>query len=82
MLIYTTQFVFLEQLKVRTNAQKTRMGYNGYSNIFRSLEFLASNLFFKSLDKSEQLQYSPDSRGYDGSCQGIILNELYYSIIF
>lgn len=66
LLMYTTIFVFLEQVKIMTNAQKTRMGYNGYKNSFRSLGFLASNLFFKSLDKSEQLQHALDSRGYTG----------------
>lgn len=66
LLMYTTIFVFLEQIKTMTNAQKTRMGYNGHKNSFRSLGFLASNLFFKSLDRSEHLQYSLDSRGYNG----------------
>lgn len=66
LLMYTVIFVFLEQVKVMFNAQKTRMGYNGYKNSFRSLGLLASNLFFKSLDKSEQLQQALDSRGYSG----------------
>jgi cobalt/nickel transport system permease protein len=53
-------------MKVMSNAQKTRMGYNGYKNSFRSLGLLTSNLFFKSLDKSELLQHALDSRGYSG----------------
>lgn len=66
LLMYNVIFVFLDQVKIMTNAQKTRMGYNGSKNSFRSLGLLASNLFFRSLDKSEQLQYALDSRGYNG----------------
>jgi cobalt/nickel transport system permease protein len=66
LLMYTVIFVFLDQVKVMTNAQKTRMGYNGVKNSYRSLGLLVANLFFKSLDKSEQLQFALDSRGYNG----------------
>jgi cobalt/nickel transport system permease protein len=66
LLMYTVIFVFLDQVKVMTNAQKTRMGYYGVKNSFRSLGLLATNLFFRSLDKSEQLQNALDSRGYNG----------------
>jgi len=66
LLMYNIIFVFLEQVKIMTNAQETRMGYNGVKNSYRSLGLLVANLFFKSLDKSEQLQNALDSRGYDG----------------
>jgi len=66
LLMYTVIFVFLDQVKIMTNAQETRMGYNGIKNSYRSLGLLAANLFLRSLDKSEQLQYSLDSRGYNG----------------
>jgi len=66
LLMYTVIFVFLEQVKTMTHAQQTRMGYNGLNNSYRSLGLLAANLFFRSLDKSEQLQHALDSRGYSG----------------
>ena len=66
LLMYTIIFVFLEQVKIMTNAQTTRMGYNGIKNSYRSLGLLITNLFIRSLDKSEQLQYALDSRGYSG----------------
>ncbi|MDR2966685.1 MAG: cobalt ECF transporter T component CbiQ [Methanobacteriaceae archaeon] len=66
LLMYTVIFVFLEQVKIMTNAQQTRMGYNGIKNSYRSLGLLVANLFLRSLDKSEQLQRTLDSRGYSG----------------
>ena len=66
LLMYTVIFVFLDQVKVMTHAQQTRMGYNGVKNSYRSLGLLAANLFLRSLDKSEQLQFALDSRGYSG----------------
>jgi len=66
LLMYTVIFVFLDQVKIMTNAQETRMGYNGVKNSYRSLGLLAANLFLRSLDKSERLQYSLDSRAYSG----------------
>jgi len=66
LLMYTVIFVFLEQVKIMTNAQQTRMGYNGLKNSYRSLGLLIANLFLRSLDKSEQLQFALDSRAYTG----------------
>ena len=67
LLMYNIVFIFLDQIEVMTNAQKTRLGYGGVYNSYRSLGLLVSNLFFKSLDKGEQLQKALDSRGYNGS---------------
>ena len=47
-------------------AQETRLGYNSYWNSFKSLGALVSTIFLRSLDKSETLQHSLDSRGYTG----------------
>lgn len=66
LLMYTIIFVFLEQVENMSNAQKTRLGYNGFKNSYRSLGILISNLFFKSLDKGERLQQALDSRAFDG----------------
>jgi cobalt/nickel transport system permease protein len=66
MLMYTTIFIFLDQIEAMRNAQKTRLGYNGVKNSYRSLGSLVTNLFFKSLDKGEKLQNSLDSRCYSG----------------
>ncbi len=66
LLMYNTIFIFLEELNTMRNAQETRMGYNGSKSTYRSLGSLFSNLFLKSLDKSEKLQNSLDSRCYNG----------------
>jgi len=66
LLMYNIIFIFLDQIELMANAQKTRLGYNGVKNSYRSLGLLISNLFFKSLDKGEQLQQTLDSRGYNG----------------
>ncbi|KZX13149.1 cobalt ECF transporter T component CbiQ [Methanobrevibacter curvatus] len=67
MLMYTTIFLFFSQIEAMKNAQSTRLGYYGFKNSYRSLGVLISNLFFRSLDKSDKLQISLDSRGFSGS---------------
>lgn len=66
LLMYNTIFIFLEQLGTMRNAQETRLGYIGSKSTYKSLGMLFSNLFFRSLDKSETLQCSLDSRCYQG----------------
>ncbi|KZX15745.1 cobalt ECF transporter T component CbiQ [Methanobrevibacter filiformis] len=66
MLMYNSIFIFLKQFELMTNSQKTRLGYNGVKNSYRSLGLLVSNLFIKSLNRSEALQNSLDSRCYGG----------------
>ncbi|WP_407422508.1 cobalt ECF transporter T component CbiQ [Methanobrevibacter sp.] len=66
LLMYNTIFIFLDQLFTMRNAQETRLGYVGTKSTYKSLGFLFSNLFFRSLDKSETLQCSLDSRCYQG----------------
>lgn len=66
LLMYNTIFIFLDQLFTMRNAQETRLGYMGSKSTYKSLGMLFSNLFFRSLDKSETLQCSLDSRCYQG----------------
>lgn len=66
LLMYNTIFIFLDRLSTMRNAQETRLGYVGSKSTYKSLGFLFSNLFFRSLDKSETLQCSLDSRCYQG----------------
>lgn len=66
LLMYNTIFIFLDQLYTMRNAQETRLGYVGSKSTYKSLGMLFSNLFFRSLDKSETLQCSLDSRCYQG----------------
>ena len=66
LLMYNTIFIFLDQLNTMINAQETRLGYVGTKSAYRSLASLITNLFLKSLDKSEKLQCALDSRCYDG----------------
>lgn len=66
LLMYNTIFIFLDQLDTMRNAQETRLGYVGSKSTYKSLGTLFSNLFFRSLDKSETLQCSLDSRCYTG----------------
>ncbi|WP_407379088.1 cobalt ECF transporter T component CbiQ [Methanobrevibacter sp.] len=66
LLMYNAIFIFLDQLDTMRNAQETRLGYVGSKSTYKSLGMLFSNLFFRSLDKSETLQCSLDSRCYQG----------------
>ena len=66
LLMYNTIFIFLDQLFVMRNAQETRLGYINAKRAYKSYGILFSNLFFRSLDKSEILQCSLDSRCYQG----------------
>ncbi|ADC46734.1 cobalt ABC transporter permease protein CbiQ2 [Methanobrevibacter ruminantium M1] len=66
LLMYNTIFIFLNEIDVMQKAQKTRLGYNSYWNSLQCLGSLVSNIFLRSLEKSETLQNSLDSRGYDG----------------
>ena len=66
LLMYNTIFIFLNEIDTMQKAQQTRLGYHSYTTSFKSLGALASTIFLRSLDKSEILQNSLDSRGYDG----------------
>ncbi|MDO5849364.1 MAG: cobalt ECF transporter T component CbiQ [Methanobrevibacter sp.] len=66
LLMYSTIFIFLDELNTMRNAQESRLGYRGTKATYRSLGSLFSNLFLISLDKSEKLQCALDSRGYTG----------------
>lgn len=66
LLMYNAIFIFLDQLSTMKHAQETRLGYVNGKRAYHSLGMLFSNLFFKSLDKSESMQRSLDSRGYTG----------------
>lgn len=67
LLMYNSIFIFLNEIDTMQKAQETRLGYHSYFNSFKSLGALASTIFLRSLDKSETLQNSLDSRGYNGS---------------
>ena len=64
--MYNSIFIFLNEIDTMQKAQQTRLGYHSYWNSFKSLAALASTIFLRSLDKSESLQHSLDSRGYSG----------------
>ena len=66
LLMYNSIFIFLNEIDTMKKAQETRLGYHSYWNSFKSLGALASTIFLRSLDKSETLQNSLDSRGYSG----------------
>ena len=67
MLMYNIIFIFLEEVETMRNAQKSRLGFNGYMNSFKSLGSIIANLFFKSLEKAESLQENFGiSHGYNG----------------
>ena len=66
MLMYNIIFIFLDEVETMKNAQKSRLGFRGYWDSFKSLGSIVSNLFLKSLDKAEMLQKALESRGYRG----------------
>lgn len=66
LLMYNTIFIFLNEIDTMQKAQESRLGYHSYWSSIKSLAALISIIFLRSLDKSETLQYSLDSRGYSG----------------
>ncbi|MGN0177577.1 MAG: cobalt ECF transporter T component CbiQ [Methanobrevibacter sp.] len=66
LLMYNTIFIFLNEIDTMQKAQETRLGYHSYFSSIKSLGALVSTIFLRSLDKSETLQHSLDSRGYYG----------------
>ena len=66
LLMYNTIFIFLNEIDTMQKAQETRLGYHSYWSSLKSLGALISTIFLRSLDKSETLQHSLDSRGYSG----------------
>lgn len=66
-LMYNAIFIFLDSIEVMRNAQKTRLGYLGtFMESMKSFGSMFSNLFLTSLEKSETLQRTLDSRCYTG----------------
>ena len=66
LLMYNAIFILLNEIDTMQKAQDTRLGYHSYWTSFKSLGALISTIFLRSLDKSETLQNSLDSRGYTG----------------
>lgn len=66
LLMYNTIFIFLDELDTMQKAQATRLGYHTTKSAFESLGAIGSTIFLRSLDKSETLQNSLDSRCYTG----------------
>ena len=66
MLMYNIIFIFLAEVETMKNAQKSRLGFRGFLDSFKSLGLIVSNLFLKSLDKADMLQKALESRGYRG----------------
>lgn len=67
MMMYRYIFVLLDDAVVMNNSQKTRLGYTGLKNSYRSLGLLAGSLFIKSLDKGDDIYATLNSRGYTGN---------------
>ena len=67
MMMYRYIFVLLDDAMVMNNSQKTRLGYNGFKNSYRSLGLLVGSLFIKSLDKGDDIYATLNSRGYTGN---------------
>lgn len=66
-LMYNTIFIFIDRTVTMRNAQKSRLGYLTTSiEAFKSFGSMFANLFIISLEKSETLQRSLDSRCYTG----------------
>lgn len=66
-LMYNAIFIFIEITETMRNAQKTRLGYLTTSlTAFKSMGTMFSNLFLRSLKKSETMQVALDSRCYTG----------------
>jgi len=59
-------FVLFEDAQVVYNAQKNRLGYDGYRRGLRSFGTLAGALVIKAFDNSQNVTIAMVQRGYDG----------------
>ncbi|ABR54698.1 cobalt ABC transporter, inner membrane subunit CbiQ [Methanococcus vannielii SB] len=67
MLTYRYIFVLLGDTIIMSHSQKTRLGYMGLKNCYRSLGLLMGSLLIKSLDKGDFIYTTLSSRGYSGN---------------
>ena len=77
-LVYRLIFILLETADMIYNSQNSRAGYSGVKNTFKSLGYLASNLFVISFNRANQLFTALESRGYTGSIN-VLENEHVFS---
>ncbi|MGL4669811.1 MAG: cobalt ECF transporter T component CbiQ [Methanobacteriaceae archaeon] len=66
-LMYNSIFIFISEFKLMCHAQKTRLGFSGFKNTYRSFGLIFSNLFIKSINKSDRLDIALNSRCYTGN---------------
>ncbi|MGF1616119.1 MAG: cobalt ECF transporter T component CbiQ [Gammaproteobacteria bacterium] len=66
LLTYRLLFVFLERATTGHQAQIARQGYVGVRNSLRSLGWLVSSLFQRSLERSRRLEIGLTARGFQG----------------
>ncbi|NTV25720.1 MAG: cobalt ECF transporter T component CbiQ [Chlorobiaceae bacterium] len=74
LLIYRFVFLLFETASEMATAQRSRLGYAGTMASFRSLASLASNLFFFSARRAEEVYVAMECRGYDGSIRVLALS--------
>ncbi|MCS3900935.1 cobalt ECF transporter T component CbiQ [Methanococcus voltae] len=67
MLIYRYIFILIDEALMIENAQKTRFGYSGFKNSYKSMGILAGVMLLRSLDKGDNLYTTMCARGYDGN---------------
>ncbi|MGL6297702.1 MAG: cobalt ECF transporter T component CbiQ [Methanobacteriaceae archaeon] len=77
LLMYNSIFIFISEFKVMCNAQKTRLGFSCFKNTYRSFGLIFSNLFIKSIDRSDRLDIALNSRCYNGHIHSYKANSKY-----
>jgi cobalt/nickel transport system permease protein len=65
-LIYRFIFVLLETADTIHTAQISRLGYTNLTSAYRSIAALASTLFIRAYQRSDELYTALEARGYDG----------------
>ncbi|MEW9121090.1 MAG: cobalt ECF transporter T component CbiQ [Thermotaleaceae bacterium] len=78
-LVYRFIFVLLETASMMYLSQECRLGYSSIRKSYHSLGQLISNLFVKSLHRSEELVIALSARGYKGDLD-VLEEEYAYSI--
>lgn len=67
MMVYRFIFILLGIAEQITVAQRSRLGNNGFVSSMRSVGILASSVFIKAFQRSNDIFNAMESRGYDGS---------------
>jgi cobalt/nickel transport system permease protein len=72
---YRYIFIIFDEINMVRNAQKIRLGFSSFTRTIHSLGDLSGIIILRTIDKSEKLYKSMQSRGYHGQSINIHMNQ-------